>query len=125
MNKIFPAFDAFLSSTPVNGTVKSYTPFSVPCTSNRSLFGELLTHFAWVNSFKAVDYTDIKNTFGFDDYQGGTQSIKTNSKVLTADKLKSVKVDFSIPPVVYSSLDRFFLAVRSIFGSSDILFHHA
>ena len=97
MSQIFPAFDAFLSSTPVNGTVKSYTPFSVPCTSNRSLFGELLTHFAWVNSFKAVDYTDIKNTFGFDDYQGGTQSIKTNSKVLTADKLKSVKVDFSFP----------------------------
>ena len=30
----------------------------------------------------------------------------------------------SIAPVVYSSLDRFFLAVRSIFGSSDILFHH-
>ena len=30
----------------------------------------------------------------------------------------------SITPVVFSSLDRFFLAVRSIFGSSDILFHH-
>ena len=31
----------------------------------------------------------------------------------------------SIAPVVYSSLDKFFIAVRSIFGSSDILFHHA
>ena len=31
----------------------------------------------------------------------------------------------SIVPAVYSSLDKFFLAVRSVFGSSDILFHHA
>ena len=74
MNKIFPAFDAFLSSTPINGSIKSYTPISVPCTSNRSLFGELLTHFAWVNSYKAADYTDFKNTFGFSDYIGGSVS---------------------------------------------------
>lgn len=29
----------------------------------------------------------------------------------------------SLVPVVYSSLDKFFLALRSVFGSSDILIH--
>lgn len=36
------------------------------------------------------------------------------------------EIDVStIVPAVYSSLDKFFLAVRTVFGSSDILFHHA
>ncbi len=40
--------------------------------------------------------------------------------------LNSHEIDMSnVVPAVYSSLDKFFLAVRSVFGSSDILFHHA
>lgn len=40
--------------------------------------------------------------------------------------LSSHDIDMSnVVPSVFSSLDKFFLAVRTVFGSSDILFHHA
>lgn len=40
--------------------------------------------------------------------------------------LSSHDIDMSnLVPAVFSSLDKFLVAVRTIFGSSDILFHHA
>lgn len=40
--------------------------------------------------------------------------------------LSSHDIDMSnVVPSVFPSLDKFFLAFRTVFGSSDILFHHA
>ena len=93
MNKIFPAFDAFISSTPINGTEGTYTPSSVPCTSNRTLFLQLLRYYAWVNSCITVDSSDIKNSFGYKDYSQDF-SCTTSSKVLTKAQLSKVNADF-------------------------------
>lgn len=93
MNKIFPAFDAFMSSTPIYGTETTYTPSSVPCTSNRSLFLQLIRYYAWVNSCNSADSSDIKASFGYVDYSKNFLC-NTNSKVLTKDQLSKVAADF-------------------------------
>lgn len=104
INKVFPAFDAFLSNTPIFGTSRTYTPSSVPCVTNRSLFNDLIHYYAWVNSFDAVDYGNIKNSFGMVDFRvpQGTL-ISTKSKVLTSDNIKKVKTDFVFTDPMTSS----------------------
>ncbi len=102
MNKLFPAFDSFMSSTPINGTSRSYTPSSVPCTSNRSLFLQLIEHYAWVNSYKASDYSSIGKHFGFYDFYRN-QVVSTTSKVLPKEKLLAVKSDFTFTDLIDSS----------------------
>lgn len=44
MSLIYPAFDAFLSQTLINGTTGSYTPLSLPVISNRLLVCMLLSN---------------------------------------------------------------------------------
>ena len=44
MSLIYPAFDAFLSQTVINGTQGSYTPNSLPVISNRTLVCMLLSN---------------------------------------------------------------------------------
>ena len=38
MSMVMPSFDAFLSSSAITGTTKSYVPKSLPCTTNQALF---------------------------------------------------------------------------------------
>lgn len=42
MSLIYPAFDAFISQTPINGAIKQYTPNSLPCVTNNMLVCMLL-----------------------------------------------------------------------------------
>jgi hypothetical protein len=45
VSQVFPAYDALLSSTPINGS-KSYTPNQVPCISNVDLVASLLANYS-------------------------------------------------------------------------------
>lgn len=94
INKVMPAFDAFLSNTVIQGTIRRYTPSSVPCTSNYDLFCDLISKYAWVNSKKLGDNT-ITNHFYQKTISGSYRDIATNSKVLSASALANVKGDFS------------------------------
>ena len=48
MNKVFPAFDAYLSRNMIKGTTKSYVPNSVPCITNRRLFNLLVGNYSYL-----------------------------------------------------------------------------
>lgn len=47
MNKVFPAFDAFLSRNIVSGIVRNYIPDSVPSITNHRLFNLLVAKFSY------------------------------------------------------------------------------
>lgn len=93
MNKVFPAFDAFLSNTRIEGVYRAYTPSSLPCTSNYDLFCDLISKFAWVNSKKIGD-NSVTNHFYQKTIGGTYRDIATTSKVLSASALAGVKGDF-------------------------------
>ena len=42
MSLIYPAFDSFISQTPINGAIKNYKPNSLPCITNNMLVCMLL-----------------------------------------------------------------------------------
>ena len=48
MNKVFPAFDAFLSRNMIAGTEGDYIPDSVPCITNHRLFNLLVGNYAYL-----------------------------------------------------------------------------
>ena len=126
ISQIFPAFDAFLSSTPIFGTISSYTPSSVPCTSNRSLFLQLIRYYAWVNSFVSADTSNINASFGYKDFAQDFVCT-VGSKILSKDQLSKVNVDFAFTDfkdttrTVYAKLNqdgRFWYAVLRGLGYS-------
>lgn len=47
MNKVFPAFDAYLSRNMIKGTKSSYIPDSVPTITNHRLFNLLVAHYSY------------------------------------------------------------------------------
>ena len=47
MNKVFPAFDAYLSRNMIHGTTKDYVPDSVPCITNHRLFNLLICNYSY------------------------------------------------------------------------------
>ena len=53
MNKVFPAFDAYLSRNMIHGTESDYVPSSVPCITNHRLFN-LLVGFYGYNFFPSI-----------------------------------------------------------------------
>ena len=95
INKVFPAFDAFLSQTPVNGSDKLYTPNSVPVTTNQYLFNCLLPY-SYCNSAKPDGkggYTDISHIVRVYDYlHTDSQAITTLAVTdhLSSDKFKQL-----------------------------------
>lgn len=93
INKVMPSFDAFLSNTLIKGTIKSYTPNSVPCTSNYDLFCDLIAYYAFVNT-KHLDDNVIENSFTQQRWSGEYFTRKTNSVLLSAAALVGKKVDF-------------------------------
>ena len=74
INKVFPAFDAFLSNTPVAGTASTYTPHSVPCITNQRLFTILLIHFSKFVSATPSNssWSNFKSTYQVTSYVGNT-----------------------------------------------------
>ena len=82
------------TTTPIFGTVSTYTPSSVPCTSNRSLFLQLVRYYSWVNSFVSADTSAINSSFGYKDYAQDLVC-NVNCKILSKDQLTKVNVDFA------------------------------
>jgi len=97
INKIFPAFDAFLSQTQIIGTWKVYIPKSVPCTTNHDLFCYLVSKFAWVNGQKegSLQYDPF---FRYKLSNGNNViNVRTNSKIIdNLENLRKVSLDFNI-----------------------------
>ena len=60
MSMVMPSFDAFLSSSLIKGTKKSYMPNSLPCTTNADLFISLCSKvaFATLAFYKGGKYQD-------------------------------------------------------------------
>lgn len=111
INKVFPAFDAFMSQTPVYGTNKNYTPKSVPCTTNHDLFCALVSHYAWVNT-SIPNVATLENNLYFKFANGNkTVTQPTSSHVVNRSDLSKIKTDFIIsyndnsvsPNVLYTS----------------------
>lgn len=97
INKIFPAFDAFLSQTQINGTNRVYIPKSVPCTTNHDLFCYLVSRFAWVNSNQAGT-TTYDSIFRYKLSNGNiVKSVDTHSKnIQNLENLRKVSLDFNV-----------------------------
>lgn len=111
INKVFPAFDAFMSQTPVSGTFKTYTPKSHPCTTNHDLFCALVSHYAWVNT-SIPKQAILENNLYF-KFANGNAMIKqpTSSHIANRSDLSKIKTDFIIsyddksvsPNILYTS----------------------
>ena len=62
INKVFPAFDAFLSRNMIRATDHQYIPDSVPCITNHRLFNLLVTAYSYsLNKPKGSDNWYICN----------------------------------------------------------------
>lgn len=98
INKVMPSFDAFLSHTLIKGTVRSYTPNSLPCTTNYDLFCDLISQYAWLNS-KNLGTKAITPSFYQETLTGEYILRSTSSKVVSASVLDTMKVDFQFATV--------------------------
>lgn len=56
ISMVMPSFDAFLSSTSINGIHKTYIPNSLPCITNQALFFALIRNYASVSKFNNSGY---------------------------------------------------------------------
>lgn len=56
ISMVMPSFDAFLSSTSIKGTSKTYIPNSLPCITNQALFIALIRNYASVSKFNVSGY---------------------------------------------------------------------
>ena len=79
MNKVFPAFDAFLSRNMIYGTTTNYVPDSVPSITNHRLFNLLVAKFSYTayktssssNWTKATSQASISDSiFGAVKFEG-------------------------------------------------------
>ena len=72
MAMVMPSFDAFLSSSLIQGTNKTYVPNSVPCTTNSDLFMSLSSKLAFATStfFDSSNGTYKNTDFSFKDSYG-------------------------------------------------------
>ena len=56
ISMVMPQFDAFLSSTSIKGTTKTYIPNSLPCITNQALFFALIRNYASCTKFNNSGY---------------------------------------------------------------------
>lgn len=107
MAMVMPSFDAFLSSSLIHGTNKSYVPDSVPCTTNADLFLSLFSKhaFASFTLFKDNSYVEVNQTFK--DTYNNLITINNNiTKPLpTLEQLKPSYFDFILDSSVAISAD--------------------
>ena len=75
MSMVMPSFDAFLSSSLINGTKKSYIPNSVPCTTNADLFLSLCSKVAFASFAYFKDGRYLKGDVGFKDTYGNVHDV--------------------------------------------------
>ena len=81
MSLIFPAFDAFISQTMINGAIRNYKPVSLPCVTNNMLVCMLLGNQRYS---KYIAYPSNKaggaaiNNRKFNYYNGAKISIADN-----------------------------------------------
>lgn len=96
MSMIMPSFDAFLSSSLIQGTKKSYIPNSVPCTTNSDIFISLCSKvgFATLTLLKNDKY--YSDDFRFKDSYNQLVNISNmiTSPVPTTSDLKPSYFDF-------------------------------
>lgn len=123
MSMVMPAFDAFLSSSLIQGTNKSYVPNSVPCTTNADLFLSLCSKsaFATYTWFKTTDTTYRNDDIdAFRDTYGNSITIHNMvSPKPTLEQLKPSYFDFvlDLSIAIVSSLkeeNRFCFKLTSI-----------
>lgn len=70
--QVMPSFDAFLSQSPIHGTTRSYTPTSLPCTTNQALFNELVGYFSvcYTHPSSGSGSTIKPTAYSLSDYRG-------------------------------------------------------
>lgn len=97
MNKVFPAFDAFLSRNLIHGTSSNYIPDSLPSISNHRLFNLLVGSYAYSIYRSRTNPNDpwkkINNTHSLNDSLFGV--FKCSDKTFNLPtNVKSVSWDF-------------------------------
>lgn len=97
MNKVFPAFDAFLSRNLIHGTKDEYVPNSVPSITNHRLFNLLVGHYSYSifrpTSSPTGPWQKINNTHSLNDSVFGTTPCSDRSFNLP-QSVSSVSWDF-------------------------------
>lgn len=106
MSMVMPSFDAFLSSSSICGTVKTYVPNSVPCTTNADLFLSLCSKpafasFTWYKTDMDRYRLDGINAFK-DTYENAIQIPNSvTDPVPTLSQLKPSYFDFILDSTVF------------------------
>lgn len=93
--QVMPSFDAFLSSTPVRGTSKTYTPHSLPCITNQSLFNDLVGKYGVCYLKPNSGSVTYPLQYDLTDYRG--KQTYHNLATTAISDLTSVAFDFVLP----------------------------
>lgn len=90
--QVMPSFDAFLSQSSIHGAIGSYTPRSLPCTTNQALFNELVGYFSvcYTHSSSGTGSTIRPKAFSLKDYRGS----KSYKNLATDDIADITKVSY-------------------------------
>lgn len=90
MNKVFPAFDAFLSRNMIYGTSKNYIPDSVPSITNHRLFNLLVCHYSYsaVKISGSSSFVKVNNSVQISDSVFGTSKFEPRPFNLPSDVTK-------------------------------------
>ena len=106
MSMVMPSFDAFLSNTLISGSNKNYTPRSLPCITNQSLFCSLLINHSEVGLFNTAAKTWFVRTASTPTVkpvyftEPRTLNLTFPSSTLTESELSRDGFDFKLLPNV-------------------------
>ena len=97
MNKVFPAFDAYLSRNMISGTKLHYVPNSVPCITNHRLFNLLCGFYGYIiYKFHANDaWVKTVNPVFRDPVFGDTKTLSLDFNM--PSDVSNVSWDFTFP----------------------------
>lgn len=99
INKVFPAFDAFLSNTAVKGTSDTYRPDSLPCITNQYLFVQLMNYASFESAvLKNGSWTGFSHSYYFTDYRGVHNLSSVHTSVFDNSSFQKLAVasDFQV-----------------------------
>lgn len=88
MNKVFPAFDAFLSRNMIYGTKNNYIPDSVPSITNHRLFNLLVSKYSYTIFNNSINSKWLKVFDG------------SSIQDVLFGKINFIGIDFILPPDV-------------------------
>ena len=106
INKVFPAFDAYLSRNLIQGTIMDYVPNSVPCITNHRLFNLLVGNYGYnvyLHNPEAKWGKAIQSTFHDDVF--GNISLTSPDFNMPSD-VNQVKWDFTWHDPITGSEER-------------------